>query len=527
MRITPGMINSQVQNDLQAALAALSRQQNLVSSGRRILTPADDPGGTAQGLTIRSRQAATEQFQKNIAEARDNLQATDTALRSVLETVTRAKEVAIQGANDSNSPLDKQGLAAQVDQLLEAMVSLGNTRGNRGQFLFGGQESTVAPYTVTRDTSGKITAVAVNTRGIDGQTPAEVSEGLTIGTTVSGTAVFGASTDSTYAFDVLIRLRDRLNANNAAQTLSLVADVGSTGGANSAKYLGLTTATDLQVAGPSGTAYIRLTTTADDTVSAVGKSASAIATATAINASTATTGVTATATQSQIAYTAGTFANDITLDGTAGKKLVINGTSVTGGVSGASAAARRDALVALINAQVTGVVAAPSGTSGFTLTAADGRNISIQTDSTVTATSANANFFGYTTGLTSEVVVARGGVTLTAARDFTTTAAQTPSGQIGGTGAAASVGRALDELTAALDRATVPATTTGTRLGWLDLIDGRLKDEAVNQAGNLSRVEDLDFAKAIGDLQQLQMFYEAGLASSARLLQQSLLNFLK
>jgi len=262
-------------------------------------------------------------------------------------------------------------------------------------------------------------------------------------------------------------------------------------------------------------------------VSAVGNSTSAIATAVKINAATATTGVTATVTQAQIAYTTGTFANDITLDGTAGKKLVINGTSVTGAVSGASAAARRDALVTLINAQVSGVVAAASGTAGFTLTAADGRNISMQTDATVTGTSANANFVGYTTGLTSEVVVARGGITLTAARDFTSTAAQTPSGQIGGTGAAASVQRALDELSTALERAMVPATTAGTRLNWLELIEARLRDEAMLVASNLSRIEDLDFVKAVEDLKQIQMFYEAGLASSARILQQSLLNFLK
>lgn len=526
MRITPGIISAQSLRNLQAALAALARQQNLLSSGRRILTPSDDPGGTAQSLTLRSRQTATEQFQKNLGEARDSLLATDALLRSVLETITRAREVAIQGANDTVSAQDKQGLGAQADQLIEALVSLGNSRGHRGQYLLGGQESTVAPYTVTRDSGGKITAVTVNARGIDGQTPAEVSEGLTIGTTVSGTSVFGASTEATYAFDVLIRLRDRLNANNAAQSLTFVADVGSTGSANAAKYLGITTATDLQIAGPSGTAFVGLTAAGDDTVSAVGNATSAIATAVKINAATTTTGVTATVTQAQITYT-GTFANDITLDGTAGKKLVVNGTSVTGAVAGASAAARRDALVAAINAQVTGVVAAASGTSGFTLTAADGRNISVQTDATVTSTSANANYLGYTTGLASEVVVARGGLSLTAARDFTTTAAQTPSGQIGGTGAAASVQQALDQISSALDRALVPATTTGTRLSWLDLIEGRLRDETLLQAGDLARVEDLDFVKAIEDLKQIQTFYEAGLASSARVLQQSLVNFLK
>ena len=82
--------------------------------------------------------------------------------------------------------------------------------------LFGGQEISVAPYTVTRDVNGKITAVTVNPRGIDGTLPVEVTEGLTVAQGVSGTITFGGMADPTNAFDTLIRLRDALNANNGA-----------------------------------------------------------------------------------------------------------------------------------------------------------------------------------------------------------------------------------------------------------------------------------------------------------------------
>ena len=73
MRVTPGMMNAQVQRELQAALAAIAHQQDLLSSGTRILAPADDPGGASQAVTIRARQAANAQFQKNVATAKDVL----------------------------------------------------------------------------------------------------------------------------------------------------------------------------------------------------------------------------------------------------------------------------------------------------------------------------------------------------------------------------------------------------------------------------------------------------------------------
>src|SRR5262249_21979440 len=196
---------------------------------------------------------------------------------------------------------------------------------------------------------------------------------------------------------------------------------------------------------------------------------------------------------------------------------------------------RRDALVALINAQsgATGVVAsAVPGGDAFALTAADGRNISLETDGTTTAASVNATFFGFVTGLTgtgaATAVVARGGVQLTSSAPVTVTPATgSPlNGQMSGQGTTG-LQTALTDITTVLDRVTGPATLVGTRLAWLGLMDGRLSDESLNLSGDLSRIEDLDVAKAASDLQQLQTFYQGALASGATIMQVSLLNFLK
>lgn len=532
MRVTPGIISGQVAADLRAALAALARQQAHVSSGRRIVVPSDDPGGAAQALTVRARESANEQFRKTVAEVRSSLAAADSVLAGVRETVTRARELAIQGANDTNDALARQSLAGEVDQLLESLVSAANSRGARGEFIFGGQESTVAPYAIARDAAGRITAVTPNARGIDGSTPAEVSESVTVPTGVSGTSIFGAATDATYAFDVLIRLRDSLNGTRG---LTLEADVSASGAANANKYLGIDSGADLGIGGPTGSAFVGLTAAGDDSASYSGNATSAIATAAKVNAQTAATGVTATATKAQITCQSGTFANDITLDGSAGKKLVINGQSITGAVAGGSATARRDALVALINGAsgTTGVAAsAVPATDDFVLTAADGRNISLETDATVASTSVNANFFGFATGLiatgAATSVVARGGVRLTASGPITTSVAAGGqfADQVGGEGTTG-IQAALDELATVLDRATAPSTLVGARLGWLDQLDQRLGDDSVVLASTRSRIEDLDYAKAVQDLNQIQTSYQAALASGARLLQQSLLAFLK
>ena len=154
-------------------------------------------------------------------------------------------------------------------------------------------------------------------------------------TRVSGTTVFGAATDESYAFDVLIHLRDSLYGQ---PQLSFGADVTASGAANPAAFTGIASATDLKITGPSGTAFVGPTVAGDDTVSYSGNATSAVAVAARINLASATTGVTATATRAQITYAGGTFASDVTLDGTAGRTLVINGVAILGAVSGGSAA---------------------------------------------------------------------------------------------------------------------------------------------------------------------------------------------
>jgi flagellar hook-associated protein 3 FlgL len=307
MRITSAGISARLTADLQAALVALTKQQSHIASGRRINAPSDDPGGTAQALGIRARKAANEQFQRNLDDARGTLASADTALRSVIDALQHAKELAVQASNDSNDALARAAIAVEIDQLIEDQVSLANSRGPRGTMLFAGQEITVAPYTVTRDlVDNTITAVVVNPRGIDDAMAVEVAEGLTVVQGVSGTTVFGALADPTNAFDTLIRLREALEINDAA-----------------------------------------------------------------------------------------------------------------------------------------------------------------------------------------------------------------------------AVRAELDNLSTAHDRATSAAAVVGTRLGWLDALETRLQDEELVLDSSLGRIEDLDIAKAATDMRQIQAFYEAGLASGARLLQQSLLDFLR
>ena len=85
--------------------------QQQISSGKRILTAADDPSGAVQILDFNQSISRLTQFQTNINYAENRLSLSDGTLQSVTNSLQRVRELAVQGFNDTNTAEDRQFLA--------------------------------------------------------------------------------------------------------------------------------------------------------------------------------------------------------------------------------------------------------------------------------------------------------------------------------------------------------------------------------------------------------------------------------
>jgi len=79
-----------------------------------------------------------ESYQSSLNTVKARLQGEDSTLQSVSELLIRAKEVAVQGANDTLNMGDRKALANEMQSLRDQMLSLANTRDSNGNFLFAG-----------------------------------------------------------------------------------------------------------------------------------------------------------------------------------------------------------------------------------------------------------------------------------------------------------------------------------------------------------------------------------------------------
>jgi len=162
--------------------AALDHTQRQISSGRRILTPSDDPIGASRALELRESLSRTEQFDRNSNIARSRLGHEETALVSVNNLLQRVRELALQANNATQNDESRSLIATEMRQHLDNLVQVANQQDGNGRYLFAGNIDQVEP--VTR--SGPVFSY----NGDQGQRLIQIGEGRQIADGESGASVF-------------------------------------------------------------------------------------------------------------------------------------------------------------------------------------------------------------------------------------------------------------------------------------------------------------------------------------------------
>jgi flagellar hook-associated protein 3 FlgL len=134
-------LNSILDNQSQ-----VNKTQQQVSTGRRVLTPADDPIAATKILQLQQDQALRDQFGKNMTGAEGRLTLEETQLAGITDNLTKLKELTIKAGGGSQTITDRQAIAAEVRQILASTVDLMNAKDAGGEYLFGGFKGGTEPF---------------------------------------------------------------------------------------------------------------------------------------------------------------------------------------------------------------------------------------------------------------------------------------------------------------------------------------------------------------------------------------------
>ena len=185
MRISSAQIQQLALRAMLDQQARLSKTQQQVSTGKRILTPSDDPAAAAGLLGLDQSLSISKQYQDNISIARNHLQGEEAALDSITKAMDRVREIAVQGNNAPLTSSDRSALAVEVRQRLDELLALANNRDASGEYTFAGLQSKTQPFTV--NSSG-----VYQYNGDSGQRLQQIGSSRQVAIGDSGTAVFRA-----------------------------------------------------------------------------------------------------------------------------------------------------------------------------------------------------------------------------------------------------------------------------------------------------------------------------------------------
>jgi flagellar hook-associated protein 3 FlgL len=147
MRIATSQITDNAVSAMQDLQAQLAKTQQQLSTGKRVLTPADDPSAAASILSLNQSVSLTQQYLRNSKVAQTRLSLEDTSLSGASDILQRVHELAVQANNGTMSAADRRAIAAEVSQLAQQLQGLGNTTDASGDYLFAGFKSTTQPFT--------------------------------------------------------------------------------------------------------------------------------------------------------------------------------------------------------------------------------------------------------------------------------------------------------------------------------------------------------------------------------------------
>lgn len=208
VRVTQGMMVARSLNDLGLQTQRLLNLQEQLSTGLRVNSPSDSPLAARRAVNIRSAIAKAKQYQSNASTAGPTLSESTASLQTVLSAVQRARVLALEGSTGTNSQVQMDQIASEVNQLVESVLEETNHQTNQ-RYVFGGTRTLNAPFVATRDSSDKVTSVAYT--GNDESINIAVGDGSTVKINATGQSAFLSTQD---IFQTLIGIRDDLQSGN-------------------------------------------------------------------------------------------------------------------------------------------------------------------------------------------------------------------------------------------------------------------------------------------------------------------------
>ncbi len=194
MRISTQQIFAQGSASISAQYSDMSHTRQQIATGRRILTPSDDPVASSAVLHASAAIAFNQRHADNQTAALATLNQSEVSLGAFGDGLQEARQALIAANSGSLNDADHRTVATQLDNLRGQLLGIANSRDGAGAYLFAGFNESGAPFALT--------ATGASYAGDDGERQVEVAPQRQLAVSVNGASTFMRVPDGNGVFSV-------------------------------------------------------------------------------------------------------------------------------------------------------------------------------------------------------------------------------------------------------------------------------------------------------------------------------------
>ncbi|MBK1781550.1 flagellar hook-associated protein FlgL [Advenella sp. WQ 585] len=183
MRISTSQFYKSGLNTINAQQARQLDIFTQIGTGKKIVSPKDDPLGAARALNLSNNMAINDRFAENRSIANQNLAFEESILNEVATTLVAIKTRIVEAGNGTMADADRATLSEVVNSLRNQVLGLANSTDGNGQYIFSGNQSDRAAF--APDVTGNI-----NWQGDLGNRAIQVSSSRQLSSADTGYTVF-------------------------------------------------------------------------------------------------------------------------------------------------------------------------------------------------------------------------------------------------------------------------------------------------------------------------------------------------
>lgn len=183
MRVSTNQMFDTVVSTLQRQSSSLLHTQQQVATGRRMVTPSDDPVAAARALEVSQSAQINSQYGASQANARETLGMVESRLGAVGDVLQYVRSRAVEAGNAILTDSDRRAIATDLRAQFDELVGLANSQDGTGEYLFAGYRSANKPFA-----GGP--AGSVSYSGDDGRRALQVSSSRQLPVSDSGADIF-------------------------------------------------------------------------------------------------------------------------------------------------------------------------------------------------------------------------------------------------------------------------------------------------------------------------------------------------